>query len=170
MFRLQVWLTQALNRRRRKKEIMFIYWELITERLKLLFAKSGAPALKKYGGTKILYAIESKSRKKVVLDFIVKTERDYIDQMIFYNKMMTEKPDRKERVVSKVLAYFVKKQLLERSYEAEINILEKNVNDELPLPDNARQKELQEAIERKKRFSKLLIANELPIGQLVAGP
>ena len=79
MFRLQVWITKAVNRRRRKKEIMYIYWELITERLKHMFAKFGPSALKKYGGTNILYAMESSKRKKIVYEYIVKIERDYID-------------------------------------------------------------------------------------------
>lgn len=35
MIRIEIWLTQAINRRRRKKEMMLIYWEQITERLKL---------------------------------------------------------------------------------------------------------------------------------------
>ena len=87
--------------------------------------------------------------------------------MISYKKMLEEKTNRRERVISKILSFFVKKQLLERSYDVEIGILEKNVNLELPLPDIARQKELIEAIERKKRFSKLLSQSELPIELLL---
>jgi hypothetical protein len=42
IFRLEVLLTKAVNRRRRKKETLHIYMELVTERLKILHAKFGA--------------------------------------------------------------------------------------------------------------------------------
>jgi secreted Zn-dependent insulinase-like peptidase len=128
MLNLQIRMTKAINRRRRKKETLYIYMEFITERLKHLYTKFGIEALKKYGGSQILSAIESPKRKKIIYDYIYKTEREYINAMVKYKRSLAANKDPTERVWSKFLEYFTKKQLLERSYEVEIDILERNIN------------------------------------------
>jgi hypothetical protein len=74
-----------------------------------LFSKVGNNALKKYGGTKILHALDSNKRKQIILDYIVKTEREYSMAMVEYRKSLESNPNRSERVISKILCYFVEK-------------------------------------------------------------
>jgi len=56
-------------------------------------------------------------------------------------------------MVSKILAFFLKKQLMERDYEVELAIIEKHINNELPLYETARVKDMLDADDRKKKFT-----------------
>ena len=156
MIRLQIYLIISINRRRRKKEIINIYWAQITERLRYLFSKGGNNVLKKFGGTKILHAVESAKRKQIIYDYIVQNEREYSEAMVSYNQMLVGLQNRQERVISKILAYFVKRQILERTFDTELDIIEKQIEAEIPLPDNAKNKDLDQQIDKKRRLKRQL--------------
>lgn len=76
--------------------------------------------------------------------------------MVAYRSMLEELPNRQERVISKILAYFVKLQILERTFDNELDIIEKHIEAEIPLPDNAKNKDLGHQSEQKRRYRKQL--------------
>jgi hypothetical protein len=120
-----------------------------------LFSKVGNNALKKYGGTKILHALESNKRKQIIYDYIVKTERDYTQAMFEYRKSLEINPNRQERVISKILCYFVEKQIKERTFDNELEIIDNAIEKEIPLPENNRNKEALKA-EANRKYRRML--------------
>jgi hypothetical protein len=71
MFRLDVWVTNAVNRRRRKKNMLSIYWDRIVARFNLLLDKGQRYCLQPYGGIKLLDAVDSPKKERIIYDFIV---------------------------------------------------------------------------------------------------
>ena len=65
---------------------MEIYWDSITERLRLIKSKGGSNALKPYGGPKILHAVDNVKKKQIIHEHIVKQEWLYVDDLLEYKK------------------------------------------------------------------------------------
>lgn len=120
--------------------------------------------LQPHGGAKILYAIESPLRLKVIYDYIVRNEKNYAAAMREYELKLKEVKDPRIRIFSKLLAYLLKKSLLERTYEAELQVIQNHINAYLAVPESARHKELIDQNERIVKFSKQLskTQSELP--------
>ena len=112
-----------------------LYWSETTERLKEIMIRGGNSKLKKYGGGRILQAINSQHKDKVIYDYIVQNERDFATAMIQYKQTIKEIKDPKTRVISLILSYFFKRQIMERSVDAEIDIIQKNIEVEFDEPE-----------------------------------
>lgn len=101
-----------------------------------------------------MHAVESPKRFKVILDYIVENERAYSGAMIAFNKKVAESKSAKTRAFSRILAYFLKKQLIDRTYENELSVIQNNIDCVLAVPESARHKEIVDQNERRIRLSK----------------
>ncbi len=102
-----------------------------------------------------MHALESNKRKQIIYDYIVKTERDYTQAMFEYRKSLEINPNRQERVISKILCYFVEKQIKERTFDNELEIIDNAIEKEIPLPENNRNKEALKA-EANRKYRRML--------------
>jgi hypothetical protein len=58
--------------------------------------------------------------------------------MSVYNQKVKTHPSAKVRMTSKILAYFVYRQMMERTLQTELELIEHNINLLLPMPESAR--------------------------------
>lgn len=61
--------------------------------------------------------------------------------MVEFRKRLESNPNRSERVISKILCYFVEKQIFDRTFDNELEIIENAIEKEIPLPDNTKNRE-----------------------------
>lgn len=56
--------------------------------------------------------------------------------MIMYRRLLAEVKDPKTRVISKILAFMTNQHIMDRDFEVELEIIDKNIEVECELPEN----------------------------------